>query len=262
MNEKCTSEERCRKILEEHGGIVADKARTILLNEPALVDLRAPLEFISKNWRDPLTPALMSLSCQAVGGRPEETHEVALAMNLMHLSFYIWDDIIDKAAFKSFKPTLLGKFGEGTALIIGGLASAKAFTILNRLKTGTAKYRTISTFIWDLWVKMAQAESTSLSWRSEENFSYRKKFWKIKAEANDIGTCLRIGAVIGNGSETEINNLGNYGLCLGLILELWKDFRTSVNLTLELAEKIRNRAFPYTVLWASQHSEKIRRKIG
>jgi geranylgeranyl pyrophosphate synthase len=133
MCSKYNIEERCRRVLEDNGGMVADKARTILLEDPALKDLRPPLEFISKNWRDPLTPALMGLSCEAVGGRSEETYEAALAMSLMNLSFYIWDDIIDKAPLKLFKPTLFGKFGEGTALMIGGLASAKAFSILNQM---------------------------------------------------------------------------------------------------------------------------------
>ena len=69
MYEKNNIEERCDKILEDNGGKIADKARTILLEDPALKDLRPPLEFISKNWRDLLTPALMSLSCEAVGGQ-------------------------------------------------------------------------------------------------------------------------------------------------------------------------------------------------
>jgi len=262
MNEKYNIEERCRKILEDNGGVIADKARTILLEDPALKDLRDPLEFVAKNWRDPLTPALMSLSCEAVGGRSDKTYEAALAMSLMNLSFYIWDDIIDKAQFKLFKPTIFGKFGEGTALIIGGLASAKAFSILNQMDIDKVKHQTVTRLFWDLATRMAQAETASLRLRSWKNFSPRKKFWKIKTEAAaDMETCLRIGAVLGNGSESEVKHLGKCGLCLGIILELWKDFHVSVNLTLELAEKIRSGAYPYSLLWARMHSEKIRKKL-
>ena len=96
MTARNNLEDHCHRILEENGGIVADRARTILLEAPDLKELQPPLEFISKNWRDPLTPAMMSLSCEAVGGRRDETHEAALAMSLMNLSFYIWDDIIDR----------------------------------------------------------------------------------------------------------------------------------------------------------------------
>ena len=261
MCSKYNIEERCRRILEDNGGMVADKARTILLEDPALKDLRPPLEFISKNWRNPLTPAMIRLSCEAVGGRPEETYEAALAMNLMSLSLYIWDDMIDKARLKLFKPTLFGKFGEGMALIIGGLASAKAFSILNQMNVDEVKHQTVTKLLWDFLVKMAQAETAGLRLRSRKNFSPRKKFWKIKTEATDLETSLRIGAVLGDGSESEIQHLGRYGLCLGIILELWKDFHVSVNLTLELADKIRSGTLPYSLLWARERSEKIRKKL-
>jgi geranylgeranyl diphosphate synthase type I len=261
MYDKNNLKERCDRILEDNGGKVADRARTILLKDPALKDLRPPLEFISKNWRNSLTPALMSLSCEAVGGRPEETYETALAMTLTSLSLYLWDDIIDKASVKSFKPTLFGKFGEGMALVIGGLASAKAFSILNHIDVDKPTHQTVNKLLWNFLVKMARAETASLRLRSQKNSSPEEKFCKIKTEAADLETCLKIGAIIGNGTQSEIQHLGRYGQCLGIILELWKDFHVSVNLTSELAEKIRKRTLPYSILWASKRSEKIRRKL-
>jgi len=256
-----TLKEQCQRILEDNGGKVADKASRILLEDPALNNLRAPLKFISKNWRDPLTPSMMTLSCEAVGGQASVTHEAALAMSLMNLSFYIWDDIIDKAQFKLFKPTLLGKFGEGTALMIGGLASAKAFSILNQMELDRAKRQTITKLFWNLWGRIAKAETVNLMLRNQGNVSPRKRSWVIRMHATDLETCLKIGAILGNGSENEVKHLGKYGLYLGIILELWKDFHSSINLTLELAEKIKSGALPYSLLWARKRSEKIRKKL-
>ncbi len=262
MYTKSSLKERCQRILEENGGHIADQASRILLEDPKLKDLRSPLEFISKNWRDPLTPALMGLSCEAVGGRSEATHEAALAMSLMNLSFNVWDDIVDKARFKVFKPTLFGKFGEGTALMIGGVASAKAFSIFSQMDLNKTKRQTISKMFWNLWTKMASAEAINLRLRSQGKISSRKKLLVIKSEAAaDVGTCLRIGAVLGNGSEVEIRHLGSYGLYLGTILELWKGYLVSINLTLGLAEKIRNGTLPYPLLWAKERSEKIQKKL-
>ena len=258
---KYNVKERCNRILEDNGGIVADRASRILLEDAALKDLRPPLEFISKNWRDPLTPSLIALSCEAVGGRSDVTYEAALAMSLMTLSFNIWDDIVDKAVFKVFRPTLFGKFGEGTALMIVGLASAKGFSILNQMDVDKIKRQTVTRLFWDLWTKMVKAETVNLKLRRQGDFSPRKRFWVIKMHAADLETCLRIGVFLGNGSEDEVKHLGRYGLYLGIILELWKDFHASINLTLELAEKIRSGALPYSLLWARKRSEKIRKKL-
>lgn len=261
MNTESGLKERCQRILEENGGRVADRASRILLEDPLLKDLRPPLEFISKNWREPLSPSMMSLACEAVGGSPDETHESGLAMSLMHLCFYVWDDMVDEAKLKSFKPTLFGKFGEGPALIIGGLASAKAFSILNRMNVDVIKRQKINKLVWELWTKMAQAEAANLRLRKHGNVSYKKKFSIIKMEASDLETCTKIGAILGNGSNFEIKHLANYGLFLGIIFELWKSFHVTTNLTMELAEKLKSGAYPFLLLWTKEHSEKLRKKL-
>ena len=259
---KKSTKEYCQKLFENNGGVVADQARTVLFEDPALKDLKSPLEFISRNWRDPLTPALMGLSCEAVGGQKEETREASLALSLMNLSFFIWDDIIDETRSKLFKPTLFGKFGECTAIIIGGIAAAKAFSIHCQLDINKTKHQRINRLLWDLWAKIGRAETICLSRNhGKRDFSLKQKIWKIKTEATDLETCMKIGAIIGNGSEREIECLGKYGRSLGVIFELLKDFQVSVNLTLELAEKIRTGALPYSLLWARAHSERVRKKL-
>jgi geranylgeranyl pyrophosphate synthase len=262
MSNNTSAQKLCRKILEDNGGQIADTAQTILLEDPRLKSLAPQLEFISKNWRDPLTPAMINLSCEAVGSDQTKTYEVALAMSLINLSFRIWDDIIDKTAFQSFKPTLFGKFGEGQTLMIGGLASAKAFSIFAQLQIENKKRRVIDELLWGLLSKMARAETINLTLRGQNRPSSKEKYSKIKMEAAYLETCLRMGAILGRGSQDEIRQLGKYGLSLGIIMELWNDFHVSLNLTVELAEKIKSKALPYTLLWASEHSRKIQRTFA
>jgi geranylgeranyl pyrophosphate synthase len=256
-----SKQELCRKILDENGGAVADRTRKTLLDDAALKDLSSPLEFLAETWRDPLVPAMMSLSCKAVGGDPEETHQTASAMSLINLSFRLWDDIIDKTRVRSFRPTLYGKFGEGTALIIGGLASAKAFSMLEQVDIAHGKRLEISKLLWNFLVTMAKAEKSNLGLRTDKMASSDKKFCKIKAEAADLGISMKIGAILGGGSRSETRHLGKYGESLGLVLELWKDFHASINLTLELLDKIKNGAIPYALMWASEHSESLKNSL-
>ena len=60
-----------------------------LIDDSALSKMMHILDFTSKTWRDPFTPAMMNLSCQAVGGNPRATQEIAIAMSLMNFSFRI-----------------------------------------------------------------------------------------------------------------------------------------------------------------------------
>lgn len=250
---------RCQKILEDNGGPVANEACKILLEDPALKSLQEPLTFISENWRDPLTPTLMKLSCEAVGGQPETTHDVALSLSLMNLSFYLWDDMLDKAYYKTFKPTLFGKFGEGPTLVIGGLALAKAFSILNKLNLDMKKRQVVTELIWNLWAKMAAAEKLNLS--ALRQSASANKLWVIQTESIALKTCMKLGATLGDGSSEEISHLGEYGAHFAVILELWKDYLVSINLTLELADKLKDKRLPYSLLWAKEHSKTVQNKL-
>jgi len=259
MSIKSGLEQHCYKILEEKGGKIADEARTILLKERSLKGLQHPLKYISENWRDPATPSLIILSCEAVGGKPDKTtHQAALAMTLMNLSFNLWDDLVDKTMYKGFVPTVLGKFGDGVTLMIGGLASAKAFSILNEMKINETKRQIITKLVWNYWEKLAKAEATNLELRRRDDIPPEEKLRVIEMQAVSTRTSPKIGALLGNGSKDEMKHLGNYGKYLGTILDLKKDFDVSINLTFELAEKIRSGALPYTLLWAKNRSKKIR----
>jgi geranylgeranyl pyrophosphate synthase len=112
--------------------------------------------------------------------------------------------------------------------------------------------------VWNYWSGLAEAETKNLEMRGRSNVKSEEKINVFEMEGIGIETLLKIGAVLGNGSEIEIEHLGNYGRILGTILEIIKDFKVSVNLTLELSEKIGKDALPYTLLWAKDRSQQIR----
>lgn len=254
------SQQQCRNILETYGGKTADKAVKMLLEDPALKEMQPILKFVSQSWRDPLTPAMINLSCQAVGGKTKETQEIAIALSLMNLSFRVWDDIIDKTFVRQFKPTLVGKFDNSAALIFGGVVSAKAFTIVNQSGIDPQKRQIISSLLWNYWAKMAETEAVCLHLKSGK-YSSRDKLSKIENEATNLETCLKIGAIIGNGPLEDVKELGIYGQCIGVIIELLKDLQASFNLTFELEEKIKHNSLPYTLLKAKEESNELQEKL-
>jgi geranylgeranyl pyrophosphate synthase len=256
MNKK-TNEKFWQRFLADKGGKTSKDAALTLLNDPDLATLKPCLDFVSANWADPLRPALMSLSCEAVGGKSEDTKQAAVALTLMNLSFYLWDDAIDKAPYRLFKPTFYGKFGSDAAIILGGVASAKGFNILSKMELNKKRKEAINQEVWTLWATMAKAESAALNSRRRE-YTSKDKLQKIKEEAKaNLATCLRIGAIIGSASKTEVLHLGKYGEYLGAAIDLKNDFRVATNLTVELSQKIGTGALPYSLLWAKEHSKVI-----
>jgi Geranylgeranyl pyrophosphate synthase len=256
-----TAEQHFKEIMETHGGLVADRAIELLLNDPQLTAIKPFTEFIAKNWRDCFSPTLISLGCQFVGGNPKDTEEIAASISLMNLSFRLWDDIIDETMARTLKPTFVGKFGRNTALIFGGAVSAKAFIVANQVNLESAKKREINELIWNYWATMARSEIKDLNAKADE-YHASDKLNKIEAETINIQTCLRIGAIIGNGSATDIELLETYGSNLGIMFELLKDVKVSLNLTLELESKLKSGQLPFLLLLAREGSEKINDEVG
>jgi geranylgeranyl pyrophosphate synthase len=254
------AKERFQKIIETYGGATADKSIEQLLEDPQLKAMRPYTEFIANNWRDCFTPTMMNLGCQFVGGNPRDTEECAVSLSLMNLSFRIWDDIIDETFCRALRPTFSGKFGKNNALIYGGAVSAKAFTILNKANIKTAGKEEVTELIWNYWATMAKAETQDLTARATV-YNASQKLSKIKEEAINVRTALKIGMVLGKGSSTDIEMLDVYGNNLAVMLELIKDLKVSLNLTLELENKLYGGQLPLLLLLAEEESKEIQAEI-
>ncbi len=249
--------EQLQNILETYGAHNAYQATKTLTTLDVQENLKPIFNYISKTWRDPLTPAMMNLSCKVVGGEPEETQKYAIAVSLLNLSMRTWDDVIDKTTVRSLKKTTVGEIGEKNSIIIGGLISAKAFLTLNQTRINLKKEEAIAKILWTYLSTMSEAEIIDNGIKPEF-YLPKNKLQKIKTEAIGLETCLSIGGIVGNGSEEEINALGNYGRILGTLLELWKDLLVSLNLTMELEQKIRNKKLPYFILRTKKYSLETR----
>lgn len=258
MPGKTSFTKKCHRILEEEGGKIADRAKAILLDEVSVKALEQPLQYVSKTWRDPLVPSFIILSCEAVGGRPDEaTHQASIAISLMNLSFKLWDDLIDKAKHTGFVPTVPRRFGDEVALMIGGLASAKAFSILAEMDVPESSRRIITRLVWHYWRTIARAETKNLELTKRNNVRPEEKLRVFEMRGSNLETTMKIGAILGNGSEDEIRHLGGYGRYLSTIIELEKDLKVSMNMTLELCRKVQRNSLPYNLLWAKYQSKRM-----
>ena len=90
-----------KKILER----TFSKFRQVSVSGVTNSDLLTVLQNVNDYWKDPLRPALTSLSCEAVGGTFELATDASVMFALVSAGFGIHDDIIDKTSIKHFRKT-------------------------------------------------------------------------------------------------------------------------------------------------------------
>lgn len=245
------------KILNERGSKALEAARNEILQEEfECKEVKEALTyFMSQCWKDVLTPTLLSLACEAVGGDPSITTPIAIPVILISGAIDIHDDIIDQSKVKESRPTVLGKFNKDTALIAGNVLLFKGFTLLYKaIGKGipAEKAVVIADIIRRMFFELADAEALELDFRGRVDVTPEEYVHVARKKGADVEALIRIGATLGGGSKEEIEALGKYGRLLGMMIILRDDLIDMVDFE-EAVHRIKKEHLPLPILYALQN---------
>jgi len=227
-------------------------------------ELLPVLKSVKSGWKDIFRPALAALSCEAVGGSRGATECTGVMFTLTAAGIAIHDDIIDKSLSQGFKVTVVGSHGLEKALLCGDLLIVKSMNIVKEMIRGHIdpwKIATILDIYGNSLVELCEAELAEISFRCRLDIdlqTYLKSLWSKNA---DLVAVAKTGAILGNGSETEIQALGEYGRRLGFLLGISDDLTDSLNSMGNLAQRIKLESLPLPILYAAKSSKDSRARI-
>jgi geranylgeranyl pyrophosphate synthase len=198
-----------------------------------------------------LHPALVSLACEAVGGNVEDTISIGSALVLLAGAADIHDDVIDESKIKQPYLTVYGKFGRDIAVLSGDALLLKGLYVLNEglkpISEDKAKF--IAESVRQAFLELCGGEAREASWKGKMEISKKEYLETIKQKAAASEAATRIGAILGNGTENEIELLGHYGRTYGILMTLRNEF-IDVFEPDELRNRLRNECLPLPVLIA------------
>lgn len=211
---------------------------------------REALEYYIKNWDDITHPGILSLACEAVGGKLETAIPMQAVMLLLSAAVDVHDDIIDQSKFKNGKPTVFCKFGKETALLIGDALFLKGFIFLyeqsNRFPSETM--RKILATIENSFCEFGNAHLREIDFKKKLEISPNEYLRILEGKGATIEVHARIGAIIGRGSDKEIEAIGRYAKILGALIAIREDF-IDIFEPVELQNRIKNECLPLPVLY-------------
>jgi len=260
---KCVSKkeimEQAQKILLERGSKALEEAKNKILQEE--IECKEAHEaltyFMKEYWHDVARPALLSLTCEAVGGDPNITTPVAIPMILISGAIDIHDDIIDQSKTKRSRPTVLGKFGKDIALLVGDALLFKGFTLLyEAIEKGISaeKVEVIIGIIKRTFFELGDAEALELNFRGRMDITPEEYLYVVRKKAADVEAHTRISALLGGGSKDEIEALSEYGRLLGMLIILRDDLMDMIDFE-EAVHRIKSECLPLPILYALQNPE-------
>ncbi len=236
--------------------------RTILAEEIKSEKIHDALEYYTSNWQIFSHPGLFSIACEAVGGNPDKVINVQAAIVMLTASLDIHDDVIDKSDVKHGRLTVFGKFGQDVALLLGNAFIVSGFTLLNKsiAELPTEKSKEIFETLKKSLFEIGSAHALELDMKGKMNIAPEEYMQILKMKAASVELNMRIGAIVGKGTNSEIEALTKYGRILGILATLREEFIDIFEIK-ELRQRIQNECPPIQILYALQgkNSEEIQR---
>jgi len=184
-----------------------------------------------------LRPLLTTLSCAVAGGRESEALEAGAALELLHASSLVHDDIMDQAELRRGMPTVYRRHGVPMAIVAGDALLALAFRLIQRVQS-PRKDRILETFT-SCFLDLCAGQSADIRPEASSLGDAESHRWMVERKtARLVEACTRIGALLGTDDERRVNALGRFGLSLGLAYQATDDLLDAVGSEQETGKSV------------------------
>jgi len=244
------------QILEEKSKKGIDLAKRMMLEEKIQSDIiRHALEYYVSNWEILTHPAPFAIAYEAVGGDPDKMAEAQAAVVMLSAALDIHDDIIDKSETKHGKQTLTGKYGQDIALLLGNAFFVNGFMLLDHSasKLRPEKIQEIFHITKKGLFEVGDAHALEFRFRQEMHANAEEYMQILKMKAVTTQMSMQLGAMLGGGTNEEMEALTRYGRILGTLAALREEF-IDIFETQELNQRLQNECLPIPILYALEDS--------
>ncbi|MCI0574932.1 MAG: polyprenyl synthetase family protein [Chloroflexi bacterium] len=174
-----------------------------------------------QHWPHALLPLL---TCQLVGGPVEAAVHLTCAWNLLHLAAHVLDDVEDEGCFVGLDgPIPLGEtINLGTSLIF---LAQLAFDRLSDTGVPLSLAWRVRHELHQVITRMGagQHQDLAVMASSEPDLA---TYWQVIGDKTGcfFGWAAQSGALIGGGSDSQVEDCYTYGYNMGLLLQILDDW--------------------------------------
>ncbi len=201
---------------------IIDQKLASALKDRQPTELYEPASYILESSGKRLRPLLVILSAKAVGGKPNQVYNAAVAVEMLHNFTLVHDDIMDNADLRRGNLTLHKKYNLNTAILAGDSLLAVAYEFL--LKDCKVNAReALSSFTHGL-VEVCEGQSLDTGFETRKIVSHNEYIEMIRKKTAALAQmCCELGAYLVNGSKQDIKALSDYGKYLGIAFQIQDD---------------------------------------
>lgn len=190
--------------------------------------LYAPLRAFSQNGGKRHRPLICLLAARAVGGDPAQARSAAAAIEHFQSAALIHDDIADKGQLRRGKPCMYLTEGVGRAINCGDydLTLVTDAVLRDPALADSVKLRVLGE-LTAMMQRTVEGQALDLGWVQNERFDLTVDDYltmaTLKTAHYSGAVPLAVGAIIGGGSDEQVEALRSFGLDTGLAFQIQDD---------------------------------------
>jgi octaprenyl-diphosphate synthase len=166
-----------------------------------------------------IRPLILILAGESIGKIDENTLCASCAVEFLHMESIIHDDIIDNETVRRKKDPFHIKYGYNTSVLTGDFVLGLILAISSRLNNPRITKDLATTAML-----MSEGEMIESRLETSEDVTFDDYLKVIEYKtATAFEVAARIGAIISNGSEEEIEALTEYGKNIGIAYQIRDD---------------------------------------
>ncbi|TLM97869.1 MAG: polyprenyl synthetase family protein, partial [Actinobacteria bacterium] len=174
-------------------------------------------------------PPLTALPAgEAVGGASKKAWPSAAAIDHFHTAALIHDDIMDSSLTRRGEACLHVVEGEALAINAGDLAlSLVTGTVVDDPGLDDATKLRVLKELVDMTTRTIEGQALDIGWARDDRFDLTVQDYLVMADHKTAfysgAVPLAIGAIVGNGSEEQVEVLRSFGMAAGLAFQIQDD---------------------------------------
>ncbi|MFM8610621.1 MAG: polyprenyl synthetase family protein [Burkholderiaceae bacterium] len=166
-----------------------------------------------------LRPALLLLTCGALGVTSTDRHKLAAVVEFIHTATLLHDDVVDDSTLRRGRPTANQSFGNPASVLVGDFLYSRAFQMM--VECGQMH---IMRILADATNVIAEGEVLQLMNMHDASLSEAEYLRVIRSKtAKLFEASSRLGAVLAGSPEHVETACADYGQALGTAFQVIDD---------------------------------------
>ena len=204
-------------------------------------DLYEPVDYLLGLGGKAMRPVLVLMGCELFGGQPSEALPAAFAVELFHNFSLMHDDIMDNSPLRRGKPTVHIKYNPNTAILSGDVMLVYAYQYLSQTQTSPEKLAQIWQIFNRTAIGVCEGQQLDMRFETLEAASVAVADYiemiRLKTAVLLEGS-LQMGAVLAGANAAQIQQIGEFGLSMGIAFQLRDDYLDTFGQSAEVGKRI------------------------